>query len=97
MNLKLKIAEVIKEIKHAPDSDDVSGIIRRLIDELIDENIMGLELRMFLQYLYNELKKNRTAAENFIEVNNFKHAQKMTEHFGKILGMKIYHYWFNQN
>ena len=95
MSLKLKIKETIKEIKHASDSDDVPGIIRRLMDELIDADIMGLELRLFLQYLYIDLSSERLQVNDVIEMNNLKCAIDMTERFGKILGMKVYLYELN--
>lgn len=95
MNLRIKLKEVVMQIKHSPDSDDVCSIVRNTIDELIDEDIMGLELQLALLFIQQELRKMLFHAEDYIEVNNLKRGIEYTEHFKKIFGMKIYHYELN--
>ena len=54
INLKERLKEVVMEIKHAPDSDDVGAIVTHTINQLIDLNIMGLELQISIHFI----KKN---------------------------------------
>lgn len=83
------------KIKCAPDSDDVCSIVRSTIDELIDENIMGLELQLSILFIQQELTRMLSEAEDYIEVNNIKRGIEFTDQIGKATGMTIHSYELN--
>lgn len=95
MDLDKKKNWAVQKIRKAPDSDDIESIMRRLVDKLIDENITGPGLSIFMQRLHIELCKIKTGGSDFIELNNIKRAIEITEMYGKALGIKVFFYTLN--
>lgn len=85
MNLEEKVIDTARAICLAPDSDEVSVILRKNIDELVDENIMGIELRSFLQRLREKLNERKIKAKDYIEINNIRYAADIAGQLEEIL------------
>jgi len=95
MRIVLKLNTAIDRIIEAPDSDDVDAIMRMLIDELIDASIMGMELRLFLRCLNDELKKRIIIAADYLEINNIRKAMEFTEHINKVFEINAFQHELN--
>ncbi len=95
MDARERIKYVSREICLATDSDDVAGIIKRALDELIGADVAGLQLRLFLKQLDRKLNKMLCKARDVIELNNLKRGIDMIEHFEEILVNNPNHYELN--
>ena len=95
MNLKEELMKRLMEIKNAPDSDDVCSIIKNTLEELIDDNITGLELQLSILFMLQELHKMTLEAKDYIEINNLKRGIGYVEQIGHTLGVHSFNYKLN--
>lgn len=95
MNLKLKLKNTVEEIKAVKDPAFVDAIIYRTTCELVDANVMGFELLIFMRYLQIELTKMIFTKNGSIEIENFKRALSFMERIDRIFDMKVYHFELN--
>jgi hypothetical protein len=57
MDLKLKLAYTVSEIKSCNDEQLVDSIVYRTLCDLIDEDVSGTQLRSFMRSLMIELTR----------------------------------------
>jgi hypothetical protein len=95
MNVAEKIIKITCEVRVAIHPDSVTGIIRKNLDNLLEENITGIPLQIFLRNLEHTLESKKTFVQSFAELNNLNWAINLVKHFELLFEGNATHYELN--